>query len=769
MSCCAPGVEAGATLVSQNSPEADDEALLAVARDLGDGTFQLELGVPDVHCATCIRTIEQGLSELEMVEAARVNLSTKRVRVTFDPEKGLPSDLTKTVRQSGHRVMLLDSMVEDEDAKKLSHLVRALAVSGFAAGNIMLFSVSVWSGADASTRDLFHWISALIAIPAVGYSGQVFYRSAIGALRHGRLNMDVPIALAVLLSLFMSIFETARGAENTYFDASVTLLFFLLIGRTLDHMMREKARGAVKNLAQMAPRSATLVRDDGAREAIAIADIEPGMELAIVAGQRVPVDGEVKTGISEADVSLVTGEAEPETIKPGSKLLSGTLMLTGAITLVAEQRADKSFLARMIELMEAAEGSRAGYRRIADRAAEIYAPAVHLLALIAFLGWGIISGDWHLATIIAIAVLIITCPCALALAVPMVHIVAAGRLFEAGIVMKDGAALERMGEARHVVFDKTGTLTQGAPSVTGQFFGEAAALLVAGKLARLSAHPFSKALGIFALGDDVFAGETQEVAGQGIEGKDEDGIWRLGKKEWCNGAAATTQTPENTMAQSEVWLSHNGAPVAAFALADAPRPDAQMAIKALLGAGYEVSVLSGDRVGAVEKLAAELGIKNAHGELTPADKVAHIQALQAKGQNILMVGDGINDAPALRAANVSMAPASAADVGRSAADFIFTRNSLTAVPATLELARKADKGVRENFALALVYNIIAVPLAMAGFVTPLIAALAMSSSSVLVTVNALKLRLGIPWLAKRKRVTEPAASTNETAQPEPVQ
>ncbi len=769
MSCCAPGVEAGAALALQNTPEADDDTLLAAARDLGDGTCQLELGVPDVHCATCIRTIEQGLGRLDMVEHARVNLSTKRVRVTFDPKKGAPSKLTATVRQSGHRVMLLDAIVEDEDAKKLSHLVRALAVSGFAAGNIMLFSVSVWAGADAATRDLFHWVSALIAIPAVGYSGQVFFRSAIGALRHGRLNMDVPIALAVLLSLIMSVFETARGAENTYFDASITLLFFLLIGRTLDHMMREKARGAVKNLAQMAPRRAILVKGDGTREAIAIADIEPGMELAIAAGQRVPVDGEVKTGVSEADVSLVTGEAAPETIKPGSELLSGTLVLTGAITLVAKQRAEQSFLARMIELMEAAEGSRAGYRRIADRAAEIYAPAVHLLALIAFLGWGFISGDWHLATIIAIAVLIITCPCALALAVPMVHIVAAGRLFEAGIVMKDGAALERMGEAGHVVFDKTGTLTQGAPSVTEQFFGDAAALSMAGKLARLSAHPFSKALGIFALGDDVFAGETHEVAGQGIEGKDEDGIWRLGKKEWCNGAEAATQAPRNVMAQSEVWLSYNGNPVAAFALADAPRPDARIAIEALVAAGYEVSLLSGDRIGAVEKLAAELGIKNAHGEMTPAGKVAHIQALQAEGENVLMVGDGINDAPALRAANVSMAPASAADVGRSAADFIFTRNSLTAVPATLELARKADKGVRENFALALVYNIVAVPLAMAGFVTPLIAALAMSTSSVLVTVNALKLRFGNPWLTKRRPTSMASSSRAEISRPEPAQ
>ncbi len=745
MSCCAPGVEAGANLHAGKNAQDSNEALLAASRELGDGLRQLELAVPDVHCATCISTIEKDLDKLDMVSNARVNLSTKRVRVTFDPELGAPRELTRAVLDSGHRVLLLDN-VDEEDDGQLKGLIRALAVAGFAAGNIMLFSVSIWSGAEPTTRDMFHWISALIAIPAVGYAGQPFFRSAVAVLRQRRLNMDVPISLAVTLSLIMSVVETLRGSQDAYFDASVSLLFFLLIGRTLDHMMRDKARSAVKNLAQLAPRSAVRIKEDGSRETIAIGDIKPGMTLSILAGQRVPVDGKIVEGVSEADISLVTGEADPELVEPGSEVLAGTLILTGAVSLEAEQPADQSFLARMIELMEAAESTKAGYRRIADRAAQIYAPAVHLLALITFLGWGFIGGDWHHATLIAIAVLIITCPCALALAVPMVHIVAAGRLFEAGIVMKDGAALERLAEVNHVVFDKTGTLTKGHPQVTKQLFGDGDGLVQAARLARRSAHPFSQAIGLKEGGGEVFSGQVREVPGQGIEGRDTQGTWRLGKASWCG-------IEENRVSSggSVVWLSLDEKPVAAFELADTARSDARISIQALIKDGMKVTLLSGDRAEPVVALARELGIETAKAQLNPADKLAFVQKLQEQGDKVLMVGDGINDAPALRAANASMAPASAADVGRNAADFVFTRDNLTAVPACLRLAKRSAVTVLQNFGLALAYNLTAVPLAMAGYVTPLFAALAMSTSSILVTLNALKLRFGNPWLTKAKK------------------
>ena len=767
MSCCAPGVEAGASLNKGKSPEEDNETLLAAARELGDGCYQLELAVPDIHCATCISTIEHDLAKLDMVDAARVNLSTKRVRIVFDPQQGNPSQITDTVTKSGHRVMLLDNVNENED-KHFGELVRALAVSGFAAGNIMLFSVSIWSGADEVTRDLFHWISALIAIPAVGFAGQTFFRSAFNIIRQGRLNMDVPIALAVVLSLGMSVFETARGAEQAYFDASVSLLFFLLIGRTLDHMMREKARGAVKNLARLAPKNAVQILPDGRREAISIANIQPGMDLPILAGQRIPVDCQVIEGTSEADVSLVTGEANPELVEAGTQLLAGTLILTGSIIVRAEQRADQSFLARMIEMMEAAEGSKAGYRRIADRAAAIYAPAVHILALLAFLGWGLVGGDWHQAILIGIAVLIITCPCALGLAVPMVHIVSAGRLFEAGIVMKDGAALERMADVTHVVFDKTGTLTQGRPRLVGQPVGDHKDLVRAASIARHSAHPFSIALSQATSEHDLFSGKITEFPGKGLEAVDESGIWRLGKAQWCNAKSAPhdATTPN---AASKVWLSHGGEPVAAFEFLDTALADAKQTVGALKNMGCKITLLSGDQAGPVNSLAKELGIENVFSQLMPEQKVSQIQKLRNAGDKVLMVGDGINDAPALRAADASMAPASAADVGRSAADFIITRENLISVPSTLRLARRAANTVKQNFGLAIAYNLIAVPLAISGQVTPLFAALAMSSSSILVTLNALKLRFGNKGLGKTKKRPDSEIQHNNPQQLEPAE
>ncbi|HEY8595864.1 MAG TPA: heavy metal translocating P-type ATPase [Devosiaceae bacterium] len=735
MSCCAPGAEAAAELAATPSPETDDETLLASSRALEDGLLQLELAVPDVHCAACMSTLESALGRLDMVDTARVNLSTKRVRIAYRPGSGRPSDLTRAITGTGYRTFLLDPEAEAATDRSFSELLRALAVSGFAAANIMLFSVSIWSGADPVTRDLFHWISALIALPAIGYAGRPFFRSAFRALRHGVLNMDVPISLGVLLAAGLSLYETLVHGENAYFDASVSLLFFLLIGRTLDHMMREKARSAVRNLARLAPGSAIVVHEDGHREHVPIREIAPGMIIELPAGERVPVDATVIGGQSEVDLSLVTGESVPEPVAPGSALLSGAINISGVLTLRATRPAADSFLARMISLMEAAEGSRAGYKRLADRAAAIYAPAVHILALATFAGWLIVTGGWHDAIVNAVAVLIITCPCALALAVPIVHVVAAGRLFERGVMMRDGAALERLADVDRVVFDKTGTLTEGRPVFSGQMFGDPAMRERAAILAAVSRHPFSRALVAASGPVPQVPGEFREEPGHGIEARLGDGVWRLGRAEWCG--AVDTQG-----SASAVWLSRDGVPVAAFGFDDAPRPDAAAAIAELARMGKPVTLLSGDRPAPVADLARRLGIADFAAGLTPAGKLERLQDYAARGERVLMVGDGINDAPALRAAHVSMAPSTAADVGRNAADFIFTRDSLLTVVEAMRLARRAASAVRENFALALIYNVIAVPLAVTGHVTPLIAALAMSSSSILVTLNALKLRLG---------------------------
>ncbi len=737
MSCCAPGVDN--LLDGANAPESDDETLLAVSIELEDGTRQLELAVPDVNCAACIATIERGLKKLPMINEARVNVSSRRVRVNFTPAKGRPSDIVKAIIKSGYRTFLLDPDADNRNDKTLSELIRALAVAGFAAGNIMLFSISIWAGAEPITRDMFHWISALIAIPVVIYSGRPFYRSAFRALKHGHLNMDVPISLAVFLALLMSIYETYNSSQDAYFDAAVSLLFFLLIGRTLDYYMREKARGAVRNLARLAPRNVMTIKPNGKRELVAINEITPGMKLEIAGGERVPVDGVIISGISDVDLSLVTGESIPEQIKKGDKILAGSANLSGTLIIQATKPATDSFLARMISLMEAAEGSKTGYKRIADRAASIYAPVVHILAFGTFLGWGFMTGNWHMATLNGIAVLIVTCPCALALAVPIAHVVAAGRLFEAGIMMRDGAALERLSEIDRIAFDKTGTLTKGKPMFDSQILGDEKLKIRAASLAATSRHPFSKALANLVT-DVAPIGDAREVAGLGVEAKLSDGVWRLGRAEFCN--AQDIKLADSANVGSTVWLSHNNKTVAGFTFIDEVRPEAQKTIEQLKNINIPVVLLSGDREQPVKALAKEIGIEDAHFSLTPKDKLEDLLEFSKAGEKVLMVGDGMNDAPALRAAYVSMAPSSAADIGRNVADFIYTRDSLDAVPFAIHIAKRAARTVKQNFALAIAYNCVAVPLAVMGHVTPLIAALAMSTSSIIVTLNSLRMRFG---------------------------
>lgn len=728
MTCCVPG--AHSVIEDTGSVEADDAALLALSRPLGDGTRQLEFAVPDAHCAACIRSIEVALMQLPQVTSARVNLTSRRVRVTFDPERGFPAQFAPAIRQSGYHTYVLDPAERTGGDPVMGELLRALAVAGFAAANIMLFSVSIWSGADVATRDLFHWISAAIALPAVAYSGRIFFRSAWRALRVGRTNMDVPISIGVILATALSLFETIQSGEHAYFDASTSLLFFLLIGRTLDHLMRERARSAITNLARLQPRGATRIHPDGQREYLRLDEVTPGMVLELKAGERVPVDATVMTEGATFDYSIISGETAPQTIGVGGEVVAGANNLGGVIGLRASRASTDSFLARMAAMMEAAEHAKTGPRRIADAAARIYAPVVHTIAIATLLGWGVVTGDWHAALLNAVAVLIITCPCALALAVPIVHVVAAGRLFERGILMKDGAALERAAEVRTVAFDKTGTLTAGRPSVVESRAENDHANAVAASLASGSNHPLSRALAAHLAGIEPLSVTIREVSGRGIEATIDDVNWRLGSREWCG------LESDGGSALTEVWLVANGTVMAWYRFSDVARPGARNAVTDLSGMGIATRLVSGDQAGPVAAIASTVGISFAEAALRPEQK---LQAVSAS--NTMMVGDGINDAPALRAAHVSMAPTTAADIGRSAADFVYAGDDLAAVPFVIQIARRAAQLVSQNLFLAIGYNAIAVPLAILGLVTPLVAAVAMSSSSLIVVANALRLRL----------------------------
>jgi Cu2+-exporting ATPase len=742
MSCCAPGAEAALELDPATAAPPSAEEIRLASRDLGGGLRQTDLAAPAIHCGACIHKIEKALGALDGVAEARVNLSAKRVAVRWRAGAA-PPPMIETLARLGYEAHLFEPGAEAEDGT-LRELVRALAVAGFAAANIMLLSVSVWSGADAATRDLFHWISALVALPALAYSGRIFFRSAWRSLAHGRTNMDVPISIGVALAFALSLYETVRHGPHAYFDAAVSLLFFLLIGRTLDHVMRERARVAVKGLAGLAARGALVLRPDGSRAYVPVGEIRKGMTILLAAGERVPVDALVTAGSSALDASIVSGESLPRPVGPGARVEAGTLNLAGPLTLAAAAPATESFLAEMVRLMEAAEGGRSLYRRVADRAARLYAPVVHLAAFCAFLGWIAATGDLHRAITIAIAVLIITCPCALGLAVPMVQVMAARRLFESGIMVKDGAALERLAEIDAVVLDKTGTLTLGRPRLVGRDAIDPAALALAASLAAGSTHPLSRALA--AAGDGLGPsapafGRVAEHPGLGLEGTRDGATYRLGRATWALDGEARE---EGATAEADAVLSRDGRLLAAFRFDDAVRPDAAAAIGALVREGYAVEIMSGDRPEPVRRLAAQLGIGRFAAAVRPADKAARLTALAAAGHKVLMVGDGLNDAPALVAAHASMAPATAAEIGRNAADFVFLRASLGAVPLALGVAHRARRLVRQNFALAVAYNAVALPIAVAGLVTPLVAALAMSLSSILVVGNALRLAAGKP-------------------------
>jgi len=713
------------------------------------GRARLDLHVPAIHCAGCIRKAEGAVRALPGIAHARVNFTTRRLTAEWTPGATTPEAIVAALAAVGFEARpFAPADVAAQGADPASRrLLKAMAVAGFAAMNIMLLSVSVWAGAEGATRDLFHLISAAIALPTVAYAGQPFFASAWSALRQGRTNMDVPISIGLVLAVALSLYETFTSGHAAYFDAAVMLLFFLLVGRYLDSVMRDRARAGVAALLKQSAPGATVRAPDGSTEYRPIDSIAPGMTILVPAGSRIPVDGLVLEGASAIDLSLVTGESLPEAVAPGGKLLAGTLNLDAPLAIKATAVGEASFLASVVRLMETAEQGRARYTRIADRAARLYAPAVHLTALLTAIGWLLADAGLYKALVTAIAVLIITCPCALGLAVPAVQVRAAAVLMRRGILVKDGSALERLAQCDTVVLDKTGTLTLGRPVPAGHLpLGQADLALAAG-LAANSSHPLSRALLAAARTEGVTPAaltDIREHPGLGLEAIHEGEQLRLGRPDWAGSPGGPDWLGADTPADASLLsLAFQRGEQAAIVIPfeDPLRPDAQAAIQRLKANGLDVRILSGDRDSAVAHVARQLGITLWAGRQTPGGKLAAIQALARDGKKVLVVGDGLNDAPMLAAGHASLAPASASDAGQTAADMLFLSESLHSVPRALETARRADAHVRQNFIAAIGYNILAVPVAIAGLATPLIAAVAMSLSSVIVVANALRLKV----------------------------
>jgi len=724
------------TLGPAGNPASTTDPYAAFVTEDNDGTRTLRAFVRNIVCAACVQRIERVLTKMPGVLDARVNMTTRRVQVRWRPDETDSEALLARLEQVGYPAVPLLEDRQSEEARAEKRLLRSMAVAGFAAANVMLLSVGVWAGVDMgeSTRQLLHWVSAAVALPAVAYAGRPFFYSAFAALRARTLNMDVPISLAVLLAAGMSLVQTVGGGEQVYFDASVALLFFLLVGRYLDRRARGKAHEVGEQLLALSATSATAIDPSGARRAVPIARVERGMQIEVLPGDQVPVDGAILSGNSDIDLSLVNGETVPQPVAPGARVFAGTINGAGTLVVEVSGAGENTLLQQIVRLMEAAQQARSGYVRLADRAAAVYAPAVHGLALAAFLLWtfGLGAGAER-GLLIAIATLIITCPCALGLAVPVVQVVASGRLFRRGILVKEGDALERIAAADTVVFDKTGTLTTASLRLANAGTVAPEDLQAAARLAAGSGHPLARAL---AQHTEATAVDVVEEPGMGLEHRSAQGVERLGSRAWCGvDDAEPAEGPE-------LWYRATDGRTVRFGFEDVLRSDAVETVAALKRLGLSVAILSGDAAAPVARVAGALGVDEWRAACRPADKIARLEELTAAGHKVLMVGDGLNDAPALRAASVSMSPASAMYLSQTAADLVFQGDGLGAVVETVRTARVARMLILQNFGLAVVYNAIAIPLAVAGFVTPLIAAIAMSSSSLVVTLNALRLRLG---------------------------
>ena len=685
------------------------------------------LVVPGMHCAGCMAKVERGLEALPEVAHARVNLSARQVRVSHDPALTIP-DLVQALDAIGFASQPRgEELAPPPSAVK--PLLAPLAVAGFAMMNVMLMSVSIWSGADGTTREMFHWLSALIGVPAIAYAGRPFFASAWKALKHLQTNMDVPISIGVILATGLSLYETMTGGHAAWFDGTLMLLLFLLVGRALDAAMRDRARAGVDALLRQAAPGAMVVMPDGQVSWLPARELTPGLVIRVAVGERLAADGEILIGDTAIDQSLLTGESAPIEARVGDAVHAGTLNLNAPIDVRVSATGHDTSLAEIARLMKASGQARSAYVRIADRASRYYAPVVHTLALASFVGWMLAGAGVYQSAVIAIAVLIITCPCAIGLAVPVAQVVACGALMRQGIMVKDGSALERLARVDRVLIDKTGSLTMGRPSPDSAALKalgvEEAAIALA--LASHSRHPLSRALVKALSGFNLIPAvidEVVETPGFGVAGR-----WR--------GAAVALRRPEAAGATA-VALAVAGRPIRLIPFADQLRPDSAESLARLKAMGLQCSILSGDNGRAVAEVARATGL-TAQSSASPSDKRDAVSRLQGAGYNVLMIGDGLNDGPALASADASIAPGSASDVGRQAADLVFLGDSLLALPRAVMAARRTMRIVRQNFALAIGYNMLAVPLAIMGQITPLLAAAAMSTSSLIVIVNSLRL------------------------------
>lgn len=730
-----------------NQPDVQ-ASYVACADGIAEASFLLD----GLHCAACSWLVEKSVERLDGVQEARVNYATSRLRVRWREGVSGVGDVAQCVAHIGYRATPFHPhRLERPRQRQSNDLVLRMAVAGFCAGNVMLAAAALYCGAldgmAISFRRFFDIVGLVLSLPVVLYAALPFYRGALSSLRARSMTMDVPICIGLLTTWAYSVWAAVTTRGEVYFDTVAMFVFVLLVGRVLENASRGRVSSAVERLLALGARSARRVRD-GERFEVPVDEVVPGDVVEVWQGERIPVDGKVLSGGAWVDASMLTGEPAPRAVEAGSDVSAGTVCTDGQIALVATRTGASTTLARISRLVEEAQMRRAPVQRAVDRFSRVFVAVTLGLSLLTWLWWH--ARGAPNAVLIAVSVLIITCPCALGLATPLAVACACGRGASRGLLFRGGDVLESLNAVTHVLLDKTGTITEGRLAVTECFTLDGLAvdeaLSIAAAVEHGSLHPVARALRAEARGDAPEAFDIEQTPGLGVRARVADRDVRLGSAELMRrvglalpDALTTSANRCATSGATIIWLALDGRVRAAFALRDQIRPEAPEVVRSLRALGLEVELVSGDGRGAVEMVARAAGIARSSACMLPLDKADRVRALQRQGARVLLVGDGINDAPGLSVADVGLAVSSGTDVAMEAADVVCLRAGLVPIIEVLVTARRTFRVIRDNMTLSALYNAAALPTAMAGWVAPLLAAVAMPLSSLAVVASSMRL------------------------------
>jgi P-type Cu2+ transporter len=723
-----------------------------VHRDTDDA-LEVSLILEGITCAACVWLIEQTVAGMPGVEQVRVNYATQRALVRWDDERIKLSEILQGIRKVGYRALPYNPRQQQESQRReRRQQQRRLAVAGLFGMQVMMLSISLyagaWSGMEQSFANLFRWLSFGLTLPVVGFAALPFFRAALRELGQGRVSMDLPVSLAILVAFVSSGLTTFRGTGEVYFDSVVMFVFFLSASRYFEAMARQRCAMTVEQLVQSMPLTATPVDESGnAAPAVPAATLAIGDRVLIRPGETVPADGVIVAGASELDESLLNGESHPRAKLTGDRLLGGSINVTQSLQMEVDAIGADTVIAEIQRSVERAQSDKPPMARLADRVAARFISAVLLIVVVVAVFWWLHDASRWFE--IALSVLIVSCPCALSLATPTAISAVLGRMQATGLLVKRALALEKLVRVTHVVFDKTGTLTLGRPALREVLcmpgVGRADSLVLAALLEQHSAHPLAQTLRREA--GDLGAhevGVVSQSAGKGMHGSIDGVEYWLGNSDFIDAQSAASVPQEWLQGSSadgltNVVLANANEILAMFTFNDELRHDAVATITALRDCGKTVLLMTGDTRAAAHQVAAQTGIEDWRAQMTPQQKMAAVQALQGESAVVLMVGDGINDAPVLAAADVSIAMAGASSLAKINADIVLLRDHLSSVMAVFAMATRTRRVIQQNMAWALLYNFGAIPAAAAGLVAPWLAALGMSLSSLLVVVNAMRL------------------------------